>query len=59
MRAVWTPSGIMPAGDRASACPLPPYSFKNVALNQLQLSAEVQQKIYLTNAQKLLKLKIA
>jgi hypothetical protein len=49
----------MPAGDRASACPLPPYSFKNVALNQLQLSAEVQQKIYLTNAQKLLKLKIA
>ena len=32
---------------------------KLVALNQLQLSAEVQQKIYLTNAQKLLKLKIA
>jgi predicted TIM-barrel fold metal-dependent hydrolase len=30
---------------------------KLVALNQLQLSPEVQQKIYLSNAQKLLKLK--
>lgn len=41
-------------GDRATCWSV----VKLVALNQLQLSAAVQQKIYLTNAQKLLKLKL-
>ena len=49
-----------------SDCPCPSGSvatcwsvIKLVALNQLQLSDAVKQKIYLTNAQKLLGLKLA